>query len=204
MDTGIVLLIITVWVILAAVVGAMGNDRKIGFGPIFALSLLATPIIAALVALGSERKLKDSELDQDSQRRFNEATQHAKHNRHVEAIKIFREILALKPNYAAAHFNLACIYSRLSKKEDAFKSLAAAVKSGYNNFAKIQSDPDLAFLRSQPEFPEFAAGGYTEPAKLTQADDTITKLERLAALKARGVLTEQEFTDQKARILKGN
>lgn len=36
------------------------------------------------------------------------------------------------------------------------------------------------------------------------ADDAIiSKLERLAALKAQGILTEQEFLDQKARILRG-
>lgn len=36
------------------------------------------------------------------------------------------------------------------------------------------------------------------------ADDAIiSKLERLAALKAQGILTEQEFLEQKARILRG-
>jgi tetratricopeptide (TPR) repeat protein len=204
MESGTLLILIVVWFILAAVVGSMGSDRKIGFGPIFALSLLATPIIAALVALGSERKLKDSELDQDSQRRFNEATQRAKQKRHDEAIVILHEVLSLKPNYAAAHFNLACNYSRLSKKDEAFNSLAAAVKCGYANFQKIQSDPDLAFLRSQPEFSQFAASGYRETPKSSSADETINKLERLAALKSQGVLTDQEFIEQKARILKGN
>jgi hypothetical protein len=36
------------------------------------------------------------------------------------------------------------------------------------------------------------------------ADDIIiSKLERLAALKQQGILTEQEFLEQKARILRG-
>ena len=41
------------------------------------------------------------------------------------------------------------------------------------------------------------AGGATSP------DDTIGRLERLAALRASGVLTEQEFQEQKRRILGG-
>ena len=34
-------------------------------------------------------------------------------------------------------------------------------------------------------------------------DDTITKLQELAALKEQGILTEEEFAAQKARILGG-
>lgn len=36
---------------------------------------------------------------------------------------------------------------------------------------------------------------------VTSADDLISKLERLAALKAQGILTEEEFLGQKAKIL---
>ncbi|MCC7248399.1 MAG: PH domain-containing protein [Lysobacter sp.] len=41
------------------------------------------------------------------------------------------------------------------------------------------------------------------PAAPGADDAIISKLERLAALKAQGILTEQEFLDQKARILRG-
>jgi len=36
-----------------------------------------------------------------------------------------------------------------------------------------------------------------------QADDVVSKLERLVALKSQGILTEEEFLDQKKRILNG-
>lgn len=41
------------------------------------------------------------------------------------------------------------------------------------------------------------------PTAPTGDDAIISKLERLAALKAQGILTEQEFLEQKARILRG-
>ncbi|MFJ2994827.1 PH domain-containing protein [Pandoraea sp. NPDC087047] len=38
-------------------------------------------------------------------------------------------------------------------------------------------------------------------ASVSTADDVVSKLERLAALKERGILTDAEFAEQKARIL---
>jgi hypothetical protein len=41
------------------------------------------------------------------------------------------------------------------------------------------------------------------PAAAPTADDMISQLERLGALKAQGILSEEEFAAQKARILAG-
>jgi membrane protease subunit (stomatin/prohibitin family) len=40
-----------------------------------------------------------------------------------------------------------------------------------------------------------------EPAAAPDSDDLINKLKELANLKDQGILTEQEFNDQKAKIL---
>jgi hypothetical protein len=40
-----------------------------------------------------------------------------------------------------------------------------------------------------------------KPATPTPADDVVSKLERLAALKERGMLTDEEFSEQKNRLL---
>ncbi len=40
-----------------------------------------------------------------------------------------------------------------------------------------------------------------EPAPAAPVDDPITQLERLGALKAQGLLTDEEFNAQKAKIL---
>ncbi len=42
---------------------------------------------------------------------------------------------------------------------------------------------------------------YYEPPVSAQQEDVITQLERLGALKAQGLLTEEEFQAQKARLL---
>lgn len=59
---------------------------------------------------------------------------------------------------------------------------------------------------NQPHAPNVVAPPPPLPAAPVAqgADDAIiSKLERLAALKAQGILTEQEFLEQKARILRG-
>ena len=42
---------------------------------------------------------------------------------------------------------------------------------------------------------------YYEPPVSAQQDDVITQIERLGALKAQGLLTEEEFAAQKAKLL---
>jgi hypothetical protein len=42
---------------------------------------------------------------------------------------------------------------------------------------------------------------YYEPAAPAPEEDVITQLERLGALKAQGILTEEEFQAQKAKLL---
>lgn len=45
---------------------------------------------------------------------------------------------------------------------------------------------------------------WVQPQAQAAGDDTLSRLERLAALRAQGVLTEAEFAEQKARILGGS
>ena len=78
------------------------------------------------------------------------------------------------------------------------------------NYDKIKTHDHLAFLRTQIEFEQFVRNGYTfqaalaakapQPMELT--DDVVAKLERLASLKEKGILTEDEFQMQKAKLLR--
>tara|TARA_R110002096_G_scaffold401386_5_gene598261 strand:- start:15213 stop:16343 length:1131 start_codon:yes stop_codon:yes gene_type:complete len=49
-------------------------------------------------------------------------------------------------------YNTACSYSRLEKAEPAYEYLARAIDRGYNAFKFIEKDPDMKFLRSQPDW----------------------------------------------------
>ena len=51
--------------------------------------------------------------------------------------------------------------------------------------------------------PVYAAPPPPPQAAAPAADDTLTKLQKLGELKAAGVLTEEEFAAQKAKILAG-
>lgn len=53
-----------------------------------------------------------------------------------------------------ALYNKACAQSRMKDAAAAFASLDQAVSKGYAATAKMQGDSDLAFLRTQPEWPK--------------------------------------------------
>lgn len=71
-------------------------------------------------------------------------------------------------------------------RRQASKNVAA-----YNDAVAEQAPP--------PQQQELPPEGNYDPA--AGQDDVITQLERLGALKAQGILTEEEFEAQKAKIL---
>jgi hypothetical protein len=48
-------MIILVWIVLTVIVGAIGNERKIGFWSAFLLSLFLSPLVGFLVVLSSTK-----------------------------------------------------------------------------------------------------------------------------------------------------
>jgi Short C-terminal domain len=63
--------------------------------------------------------------------------------------------------------------------------------------AQIASERQRAYYEQQPAPPTQAA----PPPAATGTADTIAQLKDLAELKAQGILTEEEFAAQKAKIL---
>ncbi|MFN3492562.1 MAG: NINE protein [Anaerolineales bacterium] len=132
------------------------------------------------------------------------------------AIREFQKVLEMSPNDAATHFNMACCYSILENKDDAFYHLSQAVKLDFNNYEKIQNHDALAYLRTQIEFDFFVKNGYqmpaTEPAPTAKTeapreetlilrDDLLDQIIQLGELRNKGILTEEEFAKQKEKIL---
>lgn len=133
-----------------------------------------------------------------------------------EAIEDFIKGLKIEPNDIALHFNLACAYSLLENKTESFNYIEKAVKLGLDDFNKILSHDDLAFLRIQPEFEAFKNNGFVIPAeqraKSSSSDKTtdeqepmnellLAQLNRLVELRKKGILTEQEFLIERKKIL---
>ena len=71
-------------------------------------------------------------------------------------------------------------------RRQADKNAAAYAEATQNAYAEVAPPPETQYI---PE------------AQTPQQEDVITQIERLGALKAQGLLTEEEFAAQKAKLL---
>lgn len=131
-----------------------------------------------------------------------------------EALEDFKKGLKIEPDDVSLLFNMACAYSLLENKEEAFGHLELAVAKGFKDYDKIQTHDDLAYVRIQPEYDDFKANGYrirqvaSENATVKQEqrdkpmdDVLLSQLNRLMELRKKGVLTENEFILERKKIL---
>jgi TM2 domain-containing membrane protein YozV len=131
------------------------------------------------------------------------------------AIDDFKKGLEIHPRDISLHFNLACAYSLTEQVDKAYTHLDRAVSLGFNDFDKIKSHDDLAFVRIQDRFEEFQKNGYRLelpavaetpeipdiPKEQKIEDDVLlAQLKRLAELRDRGLLSEQEFIIEKRKL----
>ncbi|RLD18077.1 MAG: hypothetical protein DRI69_10980 [Bacteroidetes bacterium] len=127
------------------------------------------------------------------------------------AIEDFEKGLEIDNHDISLHFNIACAYSLTESADKAMTHLAKAVEYGFKDFNKIKTHDDLAFVRIQPEFEQFAADGFMitrapqlEPPKENLLDDDIllSQLNRLSELKNKGLITEKEFLAEKHKLVR--
>lgn len=128
------------------------------------------------------------------------------------AIEAFEKALEINPQDIAVHFNLACSYSLLEKKDKSFFHLDRAVAYGLKDFKRINEHDALAWLRIQDEFDDFKDNGFrlknTKEKKEIASDnllettpDLLEQLKKLSELRKRGLLTEAEFSAQKRKLM---
>jgi TM2 domain/Short C-terminal domain len=131
-------------------------------------------------------------------------------------------ILSLEENISSpsTHFNLACCYSMIENGPKAMHHLDRAVENGFIDFPKIHSHQALAYLRRQADFQAFVDNGYRTaipqakplnnlfeapaPASTTQetsGKDTLDEILHLGDLRDKGLITEEEFVQQKKKLL---
>ncbi|KAG2631928.1 hypothetical protein PVAP13_2NG024728 [Panicum virgatum] len=78
-----------------------------------------------------------------------------KDGKYEEALEKFESVLGSKPESteaAIASYNVACSYSKLNRIQAGLSALEDALKSGYEDFKRIRTDPDLENLRKSEEF----------------------------------------------------
>lgn len=125
------------------------------------------------------------------------------------AIEDFKKAIEINPKDIPTHFNLACAYSLTEQKEEAYKHIDRAVSLGFKDFEKIKTHDAFAYIRIQEDFEAFEKNGYRLSAKMDipQATDEqvdpllLERLKKLAELRDRGILTEEEFLIQKEKLL---
>lgn len=130
------------------------------------------------------------------------------------AIEDFEKALEINPKDIAVHFNLACSFSLMENAERAFHHLDRAVGFGFNDVQKIKEHDALAFLRIQDQFDQFEQNDFRLTPQLeapkenlldaipnNTSNDLLEQLRRLGELKEKGLLTEEEFTVQKKKLL---
>jgi tetratricopeptide (TPR) repeat protein len=75
------------------------------------------------------------------------------------AERAFRALLRQAPRDEAAHYNLACTYSRWGRPDAALTHLRRAVTLGFTDPGQAAKDPDLKSLRADPRFKTILEGG---------------------------------------------
>ena len=133
------------------------------------------------------------------------------------AIEDFEKALETDENNPALYFILAKCYSLKENAREAFLLLDQAVELGFDDFEQIRRDDALAFLRSRDAYEVYVKNGYRWPSDLASpkadllsqeppVEDTSLLLEQLKELEElykRGVLTEEEFIQQRNRFNPG-
>ncbi len=129
------------------------------------------------------------------------------------AISDFDKILESDPNDVAAHFNLACCYSSIKKPNKAFYHISMAVAAGFEDIDKIYEHRALEYVHSLPEFHAFAKNDFKiipqlpSPKEdllenLSTKGNILDQIAGLGELMERGVITEEEFQQQKQKLLR--
>jgi len=80
------------------------------------------------------------------------ATLYSDSGRVDDSLRMDRQLVALQPENATAHYNLACSLALVSRNEDALSALRQAVDLGYQDVRWLREDPDFKELRTHPNF----------------------------------------------------
>src|SRR5258708_12174869 len=87
-------------------------------------------------------------------RLFSQAVWHQHHGKPDEAVKLYKQVLALKPDHAEAHNNLGCVLLAQGKRDAAsacFKRALVLVPQLFDDFASVT--PFRASINPPPRGP---------------------------------------------------
>ncbi|KAL4426075.1 hypothetical protein ABPG77_007871 [Micractinium sp. CCAP 211/92] len=105
------------------------------------------------------------EAERERRQLFDDALAKFKKGEIETALIDFENVLSLEPKnylgddfsrvtqiYRVTQYNIACCYSMLDNADSGLEALNSALASGFEDYAKVRSDPNLANLRKSPKF----------------------------------------------------
>lgn len=189
---------IILWLVLCIIAGAIGKNKNVGFWGGFLYSFFLSPLIGLIIVAVSDSKKRPIPGANLVVKYVREGDKSLNEKDYYSAIDSYKKVLGITKPAPKTHFKLAYIYSIQKNKELAFKHLQFAIEQGYNNLQKLQQE-GFDYLRKQPEYASFKSNGFKFEEKADSSN--IDKLERLAKLKKDGLITEEEFLQEKEKIL---
>jgi len=79
---------------------------------------------------------------------------YTRRGRYKDGLLIDKRLVELKPEVPTVYYNLACSYSLLKMADPGLSALEKAIHLGYCDFAFMDKDPDLEFIRKDPRYKE--------------------------------------------------
>jgi tetratricopeptide (TPR) repeat protein len=76
----------------------------------------------------------------------------ARRGQYDGSLLLDRRLEELLPENCVVRYNVACSLSRLGRVEEALDALDNALRLGYDDYAHLDSDPDLEDVRSHPRY----------------------------------------------------
>ena len=128
------------------------------------------------------------------------------------AIEDLNKALLVDDTDHEIYYSLACAYSLMENTDEAYLNLQKAVNTGMKDLSKIDSEDNLAFLRTHKDFELFKENGYqsnkvgrlSAPKQENLLDDDVllSQLNKLAELRKKGLLSEKEFEYERKKLLR--
>ena len=108
-------------------------------------------IIITIVSLGCLLSACDSKNEAETD--YNLGNKYASQGKLEDAIAELQQVIQIDPNYALAHYNLACIYSLKNEQTPAIEWLQKAIALDESTIIEeSKTDSDLDNIRQSAEF----------------------------------------------------
>jgi serine/threonine protein kinase/Tfp pilus assembly protein PilF len=123
------------------------------------------PILNSLAALGKTESVRNvrqresaalenhlKQVPEDARARIILAGDYAEMGREEDALRETNLAITLRAGEATILYNAACVFSSLKRKAEALDALKKCWDAGFRDVDWVRRDPDVAFLRGDPEF----------------------------------------------------